>query len=63
MNATKKTTKFFMTVDNSIYQKIKKLASKRGITTQEFIRAIIIPEWIDGNKYNKHQFFRTKSNS
>jgi len=50
---SKKTTRFFMTMDNSIYQKIKKLASKRGIATQEFIRAIIIPEWLDREKKQK----------
>ena len=44
MENVKKTTKFFMTIDYSVYHKIKRLASKRGITTQEFIRAIIIPE-------------------
>ena len=47
---SKKTTKFFMTMDSSIYKKIKRLSSKRGITTQEFIRAIIIPEWIEDQK-------------
>jgi len=35
-------------------KKIKKLASKRGITTQEFIRAIIIPEWLDKEKKRKN---------
>ncbi len=54
MEKSKKTTKFFMTMDNSVYQKIKRLASKRGITTQEFIRAIIIPEWLDKEKKQKN---------
>ncbi len=56
MEKSKKTTKFFMTMDNSVYQKIKRLASKRGITTQEFIRAIIIPEWLDKEKKQKINF-------
>ena len=51
---TKKTTKFFMTLDYSIYKKVKGLASKRGIITQEFIRAIIIPEWLDRKKQEKN---------
>ena len=51
---TKKTTKFFMTMDYSVYQKIKRLASKRGITRQEFIRTIVIPEWIDKQKQEKN---------
>ena len=49
MNISKKTTKFFMTMDTSIYKKIKRLSSKRGIT-KEFIRGIIIPEWIENKK-------------
>ncbi|WP_016940219.1 hypothetical protein [Candidatus Nitrosopumilus sediminis] len=59
MEKSKKTTKFFMTMDNSVYQKIKRLASKRGITTQEFIRAIIIPEWLDKEKKQKINLFST----
>ncbi|NNL58828.1 MAG: hypothetical protein HKP31_05135 [Nitrosopumilus sp.] len=54
MSTIKKTSKFFMTVDNSVYKKIKKLASKRGISTQEFIRAVIIPEWFDKEKNQKN---------
>ena len=54
VDKSKKTTKFFMTIDNSVYQKIKKLASKRGITTQEFIRAIMIPEWFHQEKKQKN---------
>ena len=54
MGNTKKTTKFFMTLDYSVYQKIRRLASKRGITTQEFIRAITIPELIDKQKQERN---------
>lgn len=60
MDTTKRTTKFFMTINDSVYQKIKRLASKRGITTQEFIRAIIIPEWLDIER-NKKIRFKTKN--
>ena len=56
MDTTKRTTKFFMTINDSVYQKIKRLASKRGITTQEFIRAIIIPEWLDIERNKKNPF-------
>lgn len=62
MDPTKRTTKFFMTINDSVYQKIKQLASKRGITTQEFIRAIIIPEWLDMER-NKKTHFKTKNSS
>ena len=43
-----------MTLDHSVYQKIRRLASKRGITTLEFIRVIVIPEWIDKHKQEKN---------
>ena len=49
----KKSTQFFMTLDNSVYLKIKRLAAKRGITTQDFIRAVMIPEWFDNEKQKK----------
>lgn len=62
MDTTKRTTKFFMTINDSVYKKIKRLASKRGITTQEFIRAIIIPEWLDIER-NKKTHFKTKNSS
>jgi len=42
-----------MTIDISVYQKIERLATKRGLTTQEFIRAIILPDWLDIEKKQK----------
>ena len=53
MMSISKKTKFFMTIDTSVYKKIKKLSIKRGISTQEFIRAIIIPEWIENTNQQK----------
>ncbi|MCA9812063.1 MAG: hypothetical protein KC483_04280 [Nitrosarchaeum sp.] len=46
----KKKQQFFMTLDNSVHVKLRKMASKRGVTLQEFIRAVIIPEWLMQNK-------------
>lgn len=43
-----------MTIDNSVHQKIKRHASKRGISTQEMIRAIIIPEWLERENKQKN---------
>jgi len=34
------------TLDDLIYRDLEKLAKKRGITIQELIRAVIVPEWI-----------------
>ena len=41
---------FFMTIDNTVYSKIYKLANKRGLTVQQYIRAVILPEWINFQK-------------
>ena len=54
MAITKKKIKFFMTMDDTVYQKIIRLAKKRGINGQEFIRAIIIPEWLEKQKNTKN---------
>ncbi len=34
------------TLDDLIYRELEKVAKKRGITIQELIRAVIVPEWI-----------------
>ena len=34
------------TLDDLIYRELEKTAKKRGITIQELIRAVIVPEWI-----------------
>ncbi len=36
------------TLDDLIYRELEKVAKKRGITIQELIRAVIVPEWING---------------
>jgi len=45
--------KFMQTLDNEIYQKLSEIAKQRGITIQELIRAVIIPEWL--NKIEKKE--------
>jgi len=39
--------KFMQTLDDSVYRKLKEIAKQRGITIQELIRAVIIPEWLE----------------
>lgn len=34
------------TLDDLIYRELEKIAKRRGITIQELIRAVIVPEWI-----------------
>ncbi|TMI52138.1 ribbon-helix-helix protein, CopG family [Candidatus Bathyarchaeota archaeon] len=36
------------TLDDMIYRELEKIAKRRGITIQELIRAVIVPEWING---------------
>ncbi len=38
--------KFMQTLSNSVYGELEKIAMKRGITMQELIRAVIIPDWV-----------------
>jgi hypothetical protein len=38
--------KFIQTLNDEIYAKLKQQAEKKGITVQELIRAVIVPEWI-----------------
>ncbi len=37
------------TLDDVVYRELDKVARKRGITIQELIRAVIVPEWITGH--------------
>ena len=46
MNEMRKMAKFIQTVDDAIYRKLKVMAKERGITVQQLIRAIIIPDWV-----------------
>jgi hypothetical protein len=39
--------KFMQTLDDVIYRELEKIAKRRGITIQELIRAVIVPEWIN----------------
>ena len=38
--------KFMQTLDEEIYNQLQEVARKRGITIQELIRAVIIPDWL-----------------
>ena len=38
--------KFMQTLDEEIHNKLQEIANNRGITIQELIRAVIIPDWL-----------------
>jgi len=40
--------KFMQTLDEEIYSKLEEIAKQRGISVQELIRAVVVPEWLKG---------------
>lgn len=41
--------KFMQTLEDTVYRELEKIAKRRGITIQELIRAVIVPEWVNGH--------------
>jgi hypothetical protein len=39
-------TKFMQSLDPQVYAELRKIARDRGITMQELIRAVIVPDWM-----------------
>jgi len=39
------TVKFIQTVQEGVYRNLVQIAEDKGITVQDLIRAVIIPEW------------------
>jgi hypothetical protein len=40
-----RTRKFMQTLDNRLFLELEKMARGRGITVQQLLRAVIVPEW------------------
>lgn len=40
-------------VDAKVYAELKRIAKERGITVQEFMRAVVVPDWM--RIYNGHE--------
>ncbi len=38
--------KFILSIDENVHAELERLAEERGISLQELLRAVIIPEWI-----------------
>ena len=56
--------KFMQTLDDTIYRELEKIAKRRGISIQELIRAVIVPEWVTGhNGTDVRETAGTKLNS
>jgi hypothetical protein len=43
-------TKFMQSLDPQVYAELRKIAKDRGITMQELIRAVIVPDWMTKDK-------------
>ena len=39
-------TKFMQSLDPLVFAELRKIAKDRGITMQELIRAVIVPDWM-----------------
>ena len=37
--------KFMQSLDPVVYAELEKIARERGITIQELMRAVVVPEW------------------
>jgi len=42
----KESVKFMQVLDRGIFLKLKQLAKNRGVTVQELIRVLVIPDWM-----------------
>ncbi len=40
-----RTRKFMQTLDNRLFLELEKIGRSRGITVQQLLRAVIVPEW------------------
>jgi len=45
--------KFMQTLNDTMYRDLEKVAKQRGITVQELIRAVILPDWLSKEDHGK----------
>jgi predicted DNA-binding ribbon-helix-helix protein len=45
--------KFMQTLNDSMYKDLEKVAKQRGITVQELIRAVILPDWLSKDEHGR----------
>ena len=51
--------KFMMWLEDDTFKELKRVAKRRGIGVQEFLRAVVIPEWREHNQRRKPSSSRT----
>src|SRR2546428_4939978 len=52
----KESVKFMQVLDRGIFLKLKDMARSRGVTVQELIRVLVIPDWM---RKSQEEFRRT----
>ena len=53
--------KFMQTLDKRVYVQLKNLADNRGVSLQEFLRAIVVPYWMKHSNGSDEGFLRHKA--
>ena len=43
--------KFMQTLSDQAYKELQKIAKSRGVTVQELIRAVVLPEWLRDHEH------------
>ena len=57
MRDGKESVKFMQVLDRGIFLKLKDLARSRGVTVQELIRVLVIPDWM---RKSQEEYRRTE---
>ncbi len=50
MRDSKDSVKFMQVLDRAIFTRLKGMAKARGVTVQELIRVLVIPDWMRGRE-------------
>jgi hypothetical protein len=51
--------KFMQTLEKEVYMELKGMAKERGVTIQEFLRAVVVPDWIHLNGKERKTGYRS----
>ena len=46
--------KFMQTIGDDMFNELERISRERGIRVQTLLRAIIIPEWVQGQKLSRN---------
>ncbi len=44
--------KFMQSLNQGVYEQLERLAKERGISVQELVRAVVVPEWMRIRNHN-----------